>query len=118
MTIEDEAPRVTSDELPGRDDLAAGHAQQMVGLAQDLAGRGDAGHECAERPGGSRLARVQVDQLGEPQVEVVVLVSLAAGTSGDRDDLGHAVGVIDELDAERPGGRPRQARGQHLTANF
>ena len=46
-----------------------------------------------------------------------MLVRLAAGTPADRDDLGHAVGVIDVRDAERPGGRPRQARGQHLTTH-
>src|ERR1019366_10401519 len=46
------------DELAGRDDLAAGQAQQLVSLAEDLAGRRDAGQLAAQRPVGQAPGEV------------------------------------------------------------
>src|ERR1022692_563178 len=132
------------DQLPRRDRLGRAELQQVVGLAEDLAGRGHAGqlaagclirqaagdvagvvaedgravtvrevrgdHHRAERTGGGWLAGLQVKQLGQPDVDVMVQVTVAAGPRGDRDHLGHAVRVVDLRHAERLAGGPGQAR--------
>src|SRR5580658_4082043 len=139
------------DQLPGRDDLVRAEPQQVIGLAQHLAGSRDAGqlaveallgqvaghvagvepedrhavavrevrgdHDGAQRTGPGRLAGPQVEQLGQAVIDVVVHVPLAARAAGDRDDLGHAVGVLDLGHAEGLAGRPGQAGGQHLAAD-
>jgi hypothetical protein len=131
--------------------VAVTAAKQVVGLAEDLAGRGDPGQlasqgvvrqaadhvagveaehrraaavgevrgdrERGERPGRGGLAGAQVEPLGPADVHVVVQVALAAGPPGDRDHLGHAVGVLDQRHAERLAGRLGQRRGQHLAAH-
>ena len=59
----------------------------------------------------------QVEQLGQAGVGVMMQVPLAAGAAGDRDHLGHAVGVLDRAQAEGLAGRPGQAGGQYLTTD-
>lgn len=80
------------DQLPGRDDLPAGQAQQMVGLAEDLAGGGDAGQLAAQR------------LLGQAPGDVAGVVA----------EYGHAIPVRvergDHERAKRPGTSPPTTR--------
>src|ERR1022692_115245 len=139
------------DQLPWCDRIGRAELQQVVGLAENLAGGRHAGqlaaecsgrqaardvagviaedgraitvgevrgdHDGAERTGSGGLAGLQVKQLGQPDVDVVVQVAMAAGPRGDRDHLGHAVRVVDLRHAERLAGGAGQARRQYLPAD-